>query len=140
MTDSYLVNLYDPAGLYSETRAADWAECLSIVRVLARAEPAKVLCVFNADKHGYDCDGLADDERAAVANAVAEVRANTPVSLGDSIAELEHKLAAAHTLLAEWREEEALSRASGASPAFRRIDAIRGLETAIEKGDEVPHG
>jgi hypothetical protein len=46
----YLIELHTKAGLYSETTASDWGECLTLVRSLARAEPDKEVRVVRIEQ------------------------------------------------------------------------------------------
>lgn len=103
--------------LYSETTTIDWAHCLTVVRVMARAEPDMVVSAYNPTLAEEDTDGLTDEQREAVFEAVEEARRALTSGPID-------------TLIAAWREEEELARRSGLSPRFTRSDAIRGLVDA----------
>jgi len=67
----YVVGVYDRYGRVSETTCVDFAHCVEVARILARHHPNEVVRAFNLDRADLDSDGLTDEERDAVAEAIA---------------------------------------------------------------------
>lgn len=64
---SYRIELHTETGLYSKTNVDNWADCLSLVRALARAEPAMTVRVVRIEE-------LDSAELEQVEQAVREAR------------------------------------------------------------------
>ena len=69
-TARYLVEACDIAGPFASRCADTFAECIELVREFAGRYPDKVIQVHSPDRCDYDHDGLTDDEREAVTDAL----------------------------------------------------------------------
>jgi len=74
MSDDYIIEVNDVAGLFTALAAEDWPSCLRVVRDLARRYPHKHVSAYNAAQLDVDTDGLTDDQRDEMIVAVDEGR------------------------------------------------------------------
>lgn len=70
----YVVCVFDRCGCLSETIATDFAHAVSIAGVLTKQHPREVVRAFNNDQCDLDFDGLTDEERDAIDEAIVSTR------------------------------------------------------------------
>lgn len=76
MNPTYVVQVFDRAGEFSSVTVSFDALLEEVARIAARYRD-KVVVVFNVARVDGDYDGLMDDERTAVSNAVRRAREET---------------------------------------------------------------
>jgi hypothetical protein len=72
--ERYSVSAYDRCGEVATFPAEDFSRCVKFARVLAKNYPRCAIRAFNNDRCDYDTNGLTEDERDAVNDAIDEVR------------------------------------------------------------------
>lgn len=71
---AYVVEVYDCAGVLFSARAQDFARALIIAIDKSRQYPGLVVQMYNAEFVDIDSDGLTDDEREQISDAIHNAR------------------------------------------------------------------
>lgn len=72
MSKPYTMSIGDRGGLFDEQSFENCDELIAAVRIAAGKYPDKAICFSNSECCDYDHDGLTDDERESLNDAVFE--------------------------------------------------------------------
>jgi hypothetical protein len=72
MTKSYTMSIGDEGGLFDEKSFETCEELAAAARTAAEKYPRKAICFSNSECCDYECDGITEDERDLLDEAVFE--------------------------------------------------------------------